>query len=247
MNTPPSDIRNAAIAKKRIYICQQSHIYDGWKICMIPCHCGPAFYPSKAREANPLHPSEYYTEYPDYNNVQSVASSSGSGAAEASRVAIVSFTCNRSLIDPIFNRKAAGLTKAKSNWSPTPISECYQEAYEEAYENQYEAAPDTVAHDPHVSKPRHKGKTKLGTCKPSEFHKRGGDQKNRLTQYIFLRASIEEKRQQHQSTLCNRPQENLEWKGYFQESRSSPSTRKALATRVVVLERLKVQSRYLHV
>ncbi|KJZ70799.1 hypothetical protein HIM_09812 [Hirsutella minnesotensis 3608] len=56
--------------KKRILICQAGiHATGaGWKICYLPCNCGPRYYPSKAREARPLTPAEYAATHPEYES-----------------------------------------------------------------------------------------------------------------------------------------------------------------------------------
>lgn len=54
--------------KKRILICQAGvHATGaGWKICHLPCSCGEGYYPSNAKAARLLQPTEYAETHPDY-------------------------------------------------------------------------------------------------------------------------------------------------------------------------------------
>lgn len=55
--------------KKRFIVCQAPlHESAGWRICDIPCGCGSKHYPSSAKEARPLKPTEYATSHPQYES-----------------------------------------------------------------------------------------------------------------------------------------------------------------------------------
>lgn len=56
--------------KKRIYVCQagQHDEGGGWRICYVPCGCGQKNYPSTARAARPLEPTEYASTHPQYES-----------------------------------------------------------------------------------------------------------------------------------------------------------------------------------
>jgi hypothetical protein len=51
--------------KKIFDICQVA-THRGWRICFIPCSCGEAYYPDKARAAVPLASHEYHPDHPGY-------------------------------------------------------------------------------------------------------------------------------------------------------------------------------------
>jgi hypothetical protein len=63
--------------KKEFIICQtNSHgprgDRHGWRICYIPCFCGPKYYPDKAKSAHPLADDEYATSHPGYRATEAV-------------------------------------------------------------------------------------------------------------------------------------------------------------------------------
>jgi hypothetical protein len=51
--------------KKIFDICQVA-THRGWRIYFIPCSCGEAYYPDKARAAVPLASHEYHPDHPGY-------------------------------------------------------------------------------------------------------------------------------------------------------------------------------------
>lgn len=54
--------------KKRMHVCQSGvHARgDGWRLCDVACGCGSRYYPSVAKQARPLAPSEYASTHPLY-------------------------------------------------------------------------------------------------------------------------------------------------------------------------------------
>ncbi|KAG5786777.1 hypothetical protein H9Q69_014147 [Fusarium xylarioides] len=56
--------------KKRILVCQARQHAEGggWRICDVPCGCGPRYYPSTAKEAQPLETTEYVSSHPQYES-----------------------------------------------------------------------------------------------------------------------------------------------------------------------------------
>ncbi|KAF5017568.1 hypothetical protein F66182_10491 [Fusarium sp. NRRL 66182] len=56
--------------KKRILVCQASQHAEGsgWRLCDVPCGCGPKYYPSTAKTAEPLETTEYASSHPQYES-----------------------------------------------------------------------------------------------------------------------------------------------------------------------------------
>ncbi|RSM08835.1 hypothetical protein CDV31_007974 [Fusarium ambrosium] len=63
-----SSLSKCKNCKKRMHVCQVGvHAEgDGWIICDVACGCGPRYYPSVAKQARPLAPSEYASSHPLY-------------------------------------------------------------------------------------------------------------------------------------------------------------------------------------
>ncbi|KAG9249989.1 uncharacterized protein F5Z01DRAFT_640709 [Emericellopsis atlantica] len=56
--------------KKRVLVCQAT-VHDsvaGWRICHVPCRCGEKHFPSTAKAARHLEPTEFASSHPDYQS-----------------------------------------------------------------------------------------------------------------------------------------------------------------------------------
>ncbi|GKU13941.1 unnamed protein product, partial [Fusarium langsethiae] len=56
--------------KKRFHVCQAlvHNEGKGWRLCDVPCGCGSKYYPSTAKQARPLAPTEYASSHPQYES-----------------------------------------------------------------------------------------------------------------------------------------------------------------------------------
>ncbi|KAF4485714.1 hypothetical protein FAGAP_11437 [Fusarium agapanthi] len=112
--------------KKRFYICQAPlHETAGWRICDIPCGCGSKYYPTTAKEARPLKPTEYASTHPLYESPPSngedtsYEAASSTSAAPATEPVYVTLKKNGDQFEFTYNNNKI-LTYAR-HWRPARL------------------------------------------------------------------------------------------------------------------------------
>ncbi|KAM0361040.1 hypothetical protein ACHAO7_012051 [Fusarium culmorum] len=127
--------------KKRFLVCQAG-VHNGgggWRLCDVPCGCGPTYYPSTAKQAYPLAPIEYASSHPLYES-PSPEGEDNTFASHSSPEASSTSTNNPAYVDvtnnghyfQFYGHDGGLITTVREHWQQTRVD--YQGVKVEAWQ-----------------------------------------------------------------------------------------------------------------